>query len=470
MRKLKIILGLLAISLVLRAAIPVLPSIPFNYAPTLPAHFTSTTVPFADVTPYDNTPSNNPTTNNGATLGRVLFYDKTLSLNNSISCGSCHQQRFGFADTAVRSKGFNGAMVRRHGMPIVNVKWHMSGKMFWDERAASLEAQVLMPIQDQTEMGLTLTQLVQRVQQQPYYAQLFSNAFGDTAVTSTKISYALAQFVRSIVSYSSKYDVGRAQVTALNQNFPNYTTEENQGKNLYFRGMSAGGGECFGCHTSEAFINAQFGPICNGIDSISTTDLGGFEANMNDSTLIGRFKVPTLRNVALRAPYMHDGRFKTLEQVIDHYSTGIKMHRNLSPRFVDTAGTVLYAHKFNWTAAQKSSLVAFLKTLTDSSLITEVKWSDPFTSGVGVQNTVSLDQLMVYPNPATELLSIRADGALKDRVADLEISNSSGQRIFRSRVFLTNSYSIRVADYPAGIYFLTVRVGNQSVARRFVKQ
>lgn len=381
MRKTKVILGLIAAVVILTAAYPTLPTTPDDYVNlNLPAHFTSTTVPFADVTPYNNTPGANPLTNNGATLGRVLFYDKMLSANNTISCGSCHQQRYAFSDTAVRSRGFNGGLTRRHGMSLVNVRWHMNGKMFWDERAASLEAQVLMPIQDNTEMGLTLTQLVQRVQQQPYYAQLFSNAFGDTAVTSTRISYALAQFVRSIVSHSSKYDIGRAQVTALNQNFPNFTSAENGGKNIYFRGISSGGGECFGCHTSEAFINAQFGPICNGIDSLSTTDLGGFEANTNDSTLIGRFKVSTLRNIQLTAPYMHDGRFQTLEQVVEHYSTGIKMHRNLSPRFVDTVGNTLVAHKFNWTATQKSNLVAFLKTLTDSTILTESKWSDPFTA------------------------------------------------------------------------------------------
>lgn len=471
MKKVKILFAL-AVSVVLMSSVlPVLPPIPYDYVTlNLPAHFTDLTNPFADVTPFDNTPTTNVVTNDGATLGRVLFYDKNLSLNNTIACGSCHQQQFAFSDTAIHSLGFNGGTTRRHSMPLINIKWHMNGKMFWDERAASVEAQALMPIQDAVEMGLTLPLLVQRVQQQSYYPQLFINAFGDTAVTTTRISYAIAQFVRSIVSHSSKYDIGRAQVTALNQTFPNFTTSENQGKNLFFRGIAQGGGECYGCHTSEAFINAQFGPMNNGLDSLSTTDLGAFEPNGIDSTLIGRFKVSTLRNVALTAPYMHDGRFATLAEVIDHYSTGIKLHRNLSPRFIDTLGTTVSAHKFNFTAAQKTALVDFLKTFTDSTILTEVKWSDPFTLTTSAQNISSANiQLTLYPNPSSDYVSINADGLLKDRIVDFEIFSTNGSKMYSQKTFMTAKQSIKISDFPNGVYFMVVKVGSQTITKKFIK-
>jgi cytochrome c peroxidase len=452
------------------SAIPILPPVPYDYVTlNLPAHFTTTSVPFADVTPYNNTPIANPITNDGATLGRVLFYDKNLSFNNTIACGSCHQQKFAFSDTAVHSLGFNGGFTRRHSMPLINVKWHKNGKMFWDERASSVEDQALKPIQDVVEMGLTLPLLVQRVQQQSYYPQLFQNAFGDTAVTTTRISYAIAQFVRSIVSYQSKYDIGRSQVTALNQTFPNFTTSENQGKNIFYRSIAAGGGECFGCHTSEAFINAQFGPMNNGLDSLSITDLGAFEPNQIDSTLIGRFKVSTLRNIALTAPYMHDGRFATLQDVVNHYSTGIKLHRNLSPRFIDTVGTVISAHKFNFTTAQKTAIVDFLKTLTDSTILTEVKWSDPFAITTSVANNLTIIQFSLYPNPSTDFITLKADGATANRIAVLEIRNLNGQKMYSQKTYFTTYQEIKISEFPDGVYFLILKIGDKSTVKKFIK-
>lgn len=183
----------------------------------------------------DNNPANNTITNNGATLGRVLFYDKNLSVNKTISCASCHNASFGFSDTAVLSKGFAGGRTGRHSMSLINARFYQRGRFFWDERAATLEEQVLMPFQDQTEMGMTIPTLLQRVREQAFYAPLMNNAFGDTAINSNRIALALAQFVRSIVSSSSKYDVGRAQTNNPVANFANFTAEENEGKGYLLR-------------------------------------------------------------------------------------------------------------------------------------------------------------------------------------------------------------------------------------------
>jgi cytochrome c peroxidase len=355
-----------------------LPASPFDYeALDLPSHFT-TDVPGAplptSINGTDNTPSDNPITNEGATLGRVLFYDKQLSANGTVACATCHVQEKGFSDGAILSIGFEGGFTRRHSMTLINARYYQRGRFFWDERAGTLEEQVLEPFQDPVEMGLTLEELIDKVQEQPYYPDLFAQAFGSEEVNADRISKALAQFVRSIVSYSSKYDIGRSQVNAPGADFPNFTAEENLGKTLFFATIPNGGGACFGCHTTEAFISANPGPQNNGLDALSTTDLGAGEVFTNP-IFEGRFKTTTLRNIELTAPYMHDGRFSTLEEVVEHYNSGIQNHPTLSPALTDDNGDPV---RLNFTEAEKSALVAFLKTLTDESVSSEEKWSDPF--------------------------------------------------------------------------------------------
>lgn len=354
-----------------------LPEEPFDYINiNLPSHFTNNvpgqTLP-TSINGIDNTPSNNPITNEGATLGRVLFYDKHLSANGTISCASCHKQEKGFSDDAILSVGFNGGHTRRHAMTLINSKYYARGRFFWDERASTLEEQVLEPFQDPVEMGMTLEQVVAAVQEQDFYPELFKNAFGSEEITAERISRALAQFVRSIVSYSSKYDDGRALSNSPGANFPNFTIEENLGKSLFFRTIPNGGGSCFGCHTTEAFVSANPGPQNNGLD-LETTDLGAGEV-FNNPIFEGRFKTSTLRNIELTAPYMHDGRFATLEEVVEHYNSGIQGHPTLSPALRDANGNPV---RLNFTDVEKAALVAFLRTLTDHSISSEEKWSDPF--------------------------------------------------------------------------------------------
>lgn len=355
-----------------------LPEVAFDYVNlNLPSHFTAN-IPGqglpTSINGLDNTPMDNILTNSGATLGRVLFYDKKLSANGTIACASCHKQDKGFSDDAVLSVGFNGGLTGRHSMPLINSRFYQRGRFFWDERAGTLEEQVLMPFQDPIEMGMTLNQLVSTVQQQSYYPNLFEKAFGTTEITSDKISKALAQFVRSIVSHSSKYDNGRATSTTPGANFSNFTAEENLGKSIFFRTIPNGGGACFACHTTEAFVSANPGPQNNGLDALTTTDLGA-GAVFPNPIFIGRFKTTSLRDIDVTAPYMHDGRFTTLEEVVEHYNSGIQNHPTLSPALQDVNGNAV---RLNFTEVQKAALVAFLKTLTDSNVATEPKWSNPF--------------------------------------------------------------------------------------------
>ena len=362
-----------------------LPAIPYDYENIeWPDHFLRNSYPpsypfqFAAIE-SDNTPNNNQITNAGATLGRVLFYEKKLSANGSVSCASCHQQNTGFSDQERFSIGFEGGLTRRHSMGLTNARFYQTGKFFWDERASSLEEQVLMPFQDETEMGLNLEEVVEIINDQPYSAQLFTDAFGDATVDIDRVSKSLAQFIRSMVSVNSKYDQGRAQVNTPLDNFPNFTEEENLGKRL-FNAQNLVAPSCNSCHLSEAFVAPLLAPngttigTNNGLDANSNVDAGIFESTGVNGHR-GKFKVPSLRNIAVRAPFMHDGRFNSLEEVIDHYSIGIQAHPTLQPFLRDDFGQPI---KYNFTQEEKESIVAFLNTLTDQEFLSDEKFSDPF--------------------------------------------------------------------------------------------
>jgi cytochrome c peroxidase len=334
-----------------------------NYAnPPLPRHFRG-----GPVRRFDNARENNPVTDAGATLGRVLFYDTQLSANNKLSCATCHQQSHAFSDPRKFSKGHDGREGDRHAMPLVNLRYEPSGRFFWDERAKSLEDQVLMPIQNKVEMGQTLEVLAAKLGGDKQYAPLFTKAFGDTRVNNQRIASALAQFVRSLVSYRSKFDGGVARAASPRADFPNFDAHENHGKTLFLR-------NCAVCHfpPGQAAIFSQIAPTNNGLDQADALKDFGVGDITFKRTDVGRFKSPSLRNVEFTAPYMHDGRFKTLEEVIDHYSTGIKNHPNLDPRLRGPRG------RLNFTSEEKADLVAFLKTLSDPKFLKDPRFSDPF--------------------------------------------------------------------------------------------
>lgn len=339
-----------------------LPAALDNYAnPPLPAHLLAPAV-----IATDNTPPGNPVTDAGATLGRVLFYDVKLSANHAVSCASCHQQQHGFSDPAQFSTGFLGGLTDRNSMGLTSARYYQRGSFFWDERAATLEEQVLQPIQHAVEMGMTLTGLVERLAGYTYYQTLFSNAFGSTAITTARVARALSQFVRSIVSYQTKFDAG------VPVGFTNFTPLEAQGQQL-FNGPR---GNCAACHAGPNFVGARIEN--NGLEfPFVDLGVGGVTGQATDQ---GKFKMSSLRNIELTAPYMHDGRFATLEAVVDHYSTGVVMNANLGPPLLQPGppGQPPVVRRPNFTAQEKAALVAFMKTLTDPALVTDPKFADPF--------------------------------------------------------------------------------------------
>jgi cytochrome c peroxidase len=337
---------------------PSLPETMYDYETLeLPDHFL--TNPVLNLLDYNGS---NQVTNAGATLGRVLFYDVNLSANRTTSCGSCHHQEHGFADPLVGSKGHTGLFTHRNASHIVNLRY--INRFFWDNRVAGLENQVLLPIQDALEMGMTLDVLVTRLKSIPYYEPLFTAAFGNGEITSERISFALAQFVRSIVSYQTKYDEG------VPLNFSNFSAEELLGLEIFTSNST----ECNHCHvTANFFLNDA---LNNGLDSeYEDNGRGLITGNETDN---GKFKVPSLRNVELTAPYMHDGRFASLEDAIEHYSTGVSPHPNLDDRLTTDGHIGGNPRHLNFTPEEKSALIAFLKTLTDYPMMNDPKFADPF--------------------------------------------------------------------------------------------
>lgn len=365
--------------------VPLLPARPHRYK------FDEGTsqLAFSQLRHLDNTPNDNPINDRGATLGRVLFYDQQLSRNNTIACASCHDQQRAFADPRRFSVGFKGGKTGRNSMGMGYLRFSMINEsnpgFFWDERAATLEDQALMPIQDPIEMGMKLDDLLQKLRRLPYYPPLFAAAFRTKDITSERISQALAQFMRSMVSFDSRFDrAAQAAGGDYSRDFDDFTESENLGKSLFIDGV--GGVTEIGC--SHCHVPPTFGmPKSFNIGlalHYKDQGLGARNVPSNDpftATNDGKFKASSLRNIALTAPYMHDGRFQTLEQVVAHYSSGVHSHANLGLAISDEDNEddqSTSTSGFRLTRQQQSALVAFLKTLTDKALVTDPKFSDPF--------------------------------------------------------------------------------------------
>lgn len=336
-----------------------------NYAALpLPAYFDET------VAALDNSPASNPVDDRVATLGRVLFHDLRLSTNNRASCAGCHQQRFGFTDPMRFSNGISTAGTTDfHAMRLGNLRYWQPGTMFWDRRAANAEAQASDPLHNLVEMGWNepvggIDALLRKMAATAYYPDLFAWAFGSETITEPRIQQALAQFVRAMVSHDSRWDAGYARVfsstapnRALDVDLPNFTPEENRGRHLFMADAGKGGAGCASCHVPPTFALAA-NARSNGLDAGETR----------------LFKAPSLRSVGLTGPYMHDGRFATLAEVVDFYASGVRDGPALDPRLRQGREP----RRLDLSAADRAALVAFLKTLDDPVLTTDPRFGDPF--------------------------------------------------------------------------------------------
>jgi cytochrome c peroxidase len=335
-----------------------LPETPFNYRnQSLPQHFFEA-----------QTGIQQKVTDHGATLGRVLFYDPKLSLTNKTACASCHLQANGFADPKALSVGFDGGLTKRNSSAIINPI--DNANFFWDARENNLKTMVLKPIENHVEMGMdNFDALERKLGQLDYYEPLFANAFGDSRVTKERIAEALSQFLNSLFTGNSKFDESNPGSWGVGNTLV-FNEDELRGMEVFFNQ-----GRCANCHNpsgSFAFLMEEhFADI--GLDA-TPTDIG---LGANQPGMDGMFKIPSLRNVALTAPYMHDGRFATLEQVIDHYNEGIQASPNLNWA-LRSGSTGTEPLRMGLTEQQQSDLVAFLHTLTDATFIKDPKFSSPF--------------------------------------------------------------------------------------------
>lgn len=309
---------------------------------------------------WDTTPGSNPVTNAGATLGRVLFYDKRLSSTNTHSCGSCHQQAHGFADPRPRSLGATGEPTPRNAMGLTNARYSLRNRYFADGRVRTLESLALMPIQDHLELANTLPNLVSKLRATAFYPLLFQAAFGTPEINADRIGMALAQFVRALVSYRAPVDAAYPEGSGneFPRPTPKFTALQNQGLKLLIEG------NCLHCHVDRVLTMVD--PSNNGLD-LESADPGQGG---------GTFRAASLRNIGRTAPYMHDGRFATLREVIDHYDHGIKAAPSLSPLLRVLNGDA--PRRLNLTEPQKQALESILETFTDRAMLEDPKFSDPF--------------------------------------------------------------------------------------------
>jgi len=423
----------------------------------------------------DNT-NNNLIDDKTATLGRVLFYDKNLSSNGSISCASCHLQERAFGDPEVQSIGVNG-LTGRHSMRLVNPRFSDEVHFFWDERALTLEQQTTQPIQDHLEMGYSgtngdpnLEDLIEHMGSLDYYQTLFSFAYGDATITEDRMQQALAQFIRSIQSFDSAFDEGLEATNDLVAPFPNFTAQENQGKLLFLNPPGPGGGAgCASCHQPPEFSIDRF-TTNNGVITV---------AGMPGEIDITNMRAPSLRDVinpdgTVNSPLMHDGSFTSLLEVVNHYNSIPDNPENtlLDARLEGPGGQ---PQQLNLSGAQKQAIIAFLGTLTGSDIYTNEKWSDPFDpdgsievigGNLGISEIDVMPTISIYPNPLVNRTILETDlDGFRLRIYDI-----SGRLIHQDQTE-ASSVEIDLGTQASGLYLVTVTDPmGRSFSKKIIKQ
>ncbi|MCB0791333.1 MAG: c-type cytochrome [Flavobacteriales bacterium] len=332
-------------------------------------------------TPYDlqipanlppmTVPLDNPVTQQGVELGRYLFYDERLSGDNTQACASCHAPAFAFTDHGNQfSEGIDHIKGERNAMALFNLGWGQF--FFWDGRAATLEDQILQPVTNPIEMHETWPNAMAKIEADPGYGDLFYAAFGDSHVDSLKVAKAIAQFLRTMISANSPFDKWkRGEGTIPVDAQVGYDLFQLEGGQPPFIPNGQGGADCFHCHTpaGDLFTDEQFHN--NALDSVFT-DLGRGGVT-GDPFDMGKFKTPSLRNIMLTAPYMHDGRFASIDEVLDHYNEGGVPSATVDPfmKFTDPD------HTLELTPQKRQQIIAFLNSLTDMEFVTDPRFQDP---------------------------------------------------------------------------------------------
>ena len=346
-----------------------LPDLPDDYTVDFPTHLRN-----AGLFPR-------PVERDKAVLGRVLFYDKNLSKDGKVACASCHKQEIGFSDHVAFSRGVYDRSTDRNSIALASVAnfsayygTDLNGpsaiRFFWDNRAETAAEQSRGSLTNSKEMDMHMDEVVAAVQSQPYYAPLFNKAYGSEVVNADRVTESISNFVNAMGSLQSKFDAEASKNYTYdyqNVNFSGFSTQENRRKKIYQA-------NCPSFHSSNMGRPVLFNAN-NGLDAMTSPNDAGVGATTGFSDDDGTFKVPTLRNIALTAPYMHDGRFQTLEQVVEHYNTGVQNHPNLNYNLKAANGN---PKRLNLDNEDKQDLIAFLHTLTDEQVRVDSRFSNPF--------------------------------------------------------------------------------------------
>jgi cytochrome c peroxidase len=424
---------------------PHLPETPYNYKISIPAYLTFQSFWMEQNQPYIE----GSISNKIATLGRVLFYDKVLSSDNTVACASCHKQAHGFADNQPLSTGVFGQKTNRNAQNMNDLFWRTSytqfaTPLFWDARETNLHQMVIQPIVNPQEMGMVPHYIISKLQSVPYYPGLYEDAFGEPGIDLEKTKTALTQFVRSMVSFDSKYDKVKNGEAV-------FTESEAKGEIVF-------NNHCNTCHTAPLF--SVLTPILNGFP---TTD-SGFGNISGVAADSGKFVAPTLRNITLTAPYMHDGSFATLERVLRFYSDSISFP---FPVYYGNTGQTING-AFEMTSVEVNDLTAFLHTLTSPNLLTNPKWSDPFVEPLAVHDSGLDMQVRIFPNPFSSSTSIEFDNPT-GKTVELNLRSLDG-KIVKALTTKAESATIEKGNLSAGIYLLEIKNGDLVLTQRVVLQ
>lgn len=444
---------LASIFLVDEDKVPDLPEVPYEYGNIqVPEHLLLTKHARANNNGFGML------SDDGITLGRVLFYDELLSANENISCASCHEQALSFAEDEPFSVGVNED-TKRNALHLNDVAWSNSFGYFWDLSGGNLEEMIALPLQHENEIGITnIDDLIRKLEQTTYYPDLFEAAFGSSQISLLRVQSALGLFLRSMTTFDSKFDQvqrGEAEFTLL----------EERGSELFLQ-------DCGVCHTdgNSRLTNEDQYPqsILSVAELFENRMIVGADigAGSWNNMMTGRFKVPTLRNIELTAPYMHDGRFADLDEVLEHYSDGI-----LAVPPNPWSANTLPSGGFKYTDQEKLALKAFLRTLTDLTITQDVRWSDPFgatTVSTETPGPVEADALEIFPNPSNGLTQIYFDNPSGSRV-QAELLNMEG-RLVRKLSTHTNTILTDVSQLPAGIYVVRLRSQQRFIDKKLMVQ
>lgn len=416
---------------------PSLPETPYDYSNiTFPSHINddSTNTGYEG---HTDTTILDIVNDDQSTLGRVLFYDQKLSAMENMSCASCHKQELSFTDDKQFSEGIS-SLTTRNSMQLNDLGWANKVGFFWDMEFTNLEDMIDIPFKDENEIGADFEEVSLKMNATDYYPELFEKAFGDSEITEERIVLALTNFIKSMVTFESRFD------KEASNNFEGFTQDELQGKEIFSN-------SCSSCH-SEGAIGPPGIPSEEAIFFFPFIFNNGLESDFEDlgtgdwmDGMNGLYKIPTLRNIELTGPYMHDGRFETLDDVIDFYSEDV-VHNEWNILIPDGG--------FNFTDTQKKQLKDFLLTLTDHSFINDVKWSDPFEPVSFVPDYEELD-LSVSPNPMTDFASITVENTA-DAKATITVYDQLGKLIFTDK-FTGNTYNFNKNAMASGIYNVNVK-------------